>query len=85
MEDTMTDLMLRSPKYEIQYFIVSCDEEDPTPRPLQVSAKDFGYEIDEQELAEELIAPLLISFPIPQPPDVDPDDFERVTMVSLRS
>ena len=74
----MIDLTLTRSITKIQYFIISPDDGDPTPRPLQVSAKDFGYEIDEQELAEELIAPLPISFPLPTPPDVDPDDFERI-------
>jgi hypothetical protein len=77
MEQAMTDLTLTRPKFEIQYFVVPTDD-DPIPGPLQVSAKDFGYEIDEQELAEELAAPLLLSFPIPAPPDVDPHDFERI-------
>lgn len=74
----MTDLMVARPKYAIQYFVISPQDNDLTPGPLQVSARDFGYEIDEQELAEELIAPLPISFPLPTPADVDPDDFERI-------
>lgn len=74
----MTDLLLTKPKYEIQYFVFSPDDDNPTPRSVQVSAKDFGYQIDEQELAEEYIALLPTSFPAPNSPDVDPDDFERV-------
>jgi hypothetical protein len=74
----MTDLTLTRPKYKIQYFVISPSDDDTSPRPLQVSARDFGYEIDEQELAEELVAPLPISFQIPTPPEVDPHDFERI-------
>lgn len=74
----MTDLTLTRPKFEIQYFHFSLAADDPTQSPLQVTAQDFGYEIDEQELAEELIAPLPISFPLPAAPEVAPDDFERI-------
>lgn len=74
----MTDRMLTKPKYEIQYFVFSPDDDNPTPRPLQISAKDVGYEIDEMELAEELTAPLPISFPTPDPSEVDPDNFEII-------
>ena len=73
----MTNLMLTKPKYAIQYFVLPPDIEAPTPQPLQFSAKDLGYEIDEQELAEELSAPLPTSFSFPNPPVVAPDDFER--------
>lgn len=66
----MTDRMLTKSKYEIQYFVFSPDDDNPTPRPLQISAKDFGYEIDELELP--------ISFPTPDPSEVDPDNFEII-------
>lgn len=74
----MTDQILTRSRYEIQFFIVSPDDGDPAQRPLQASARDFGYEIDEQELAEELIAPLPTGILIPTLPDVDPDDFESI-------
>lgn len=74
----MMDLILTKPRCEIQYFVFIPEDDNSIPRPLQVSARDFGYEIDEQEVAEELIAPLPISFQIPKTPDVDADDFEKI-------
>ena len=46
--------------------------------PIEISPQDFGYEINEDELASEMRVQLpddLIWQPIPE---VDPDDFETV-------
>ena len=74
----IADQILLKTLPEIHYFFFSPSNSSPFLGPLQVPARDFGYEIDEQNLAEELLAPLSISFPDPNHPDVDPDDFETV-------
>jgi hypothetical protein len=78
MEAAMTNQTLTRTRYEFPFFIVFPDDGNPAQRPLQASARDFGYEIDEHELAEELIAPLPTGLLIPTLPDVDPDDFEGI-------
>lgn len=74
----MTDLLLTINEHEIQYLVCSPEDDDPTLRPWQLSAKDFGYEIDEQELAEELITPVPIGFAKHNPAEVDAQEFESV-------
>ena len=73
----MTDQILTKPNYTIQYFAISAQDNYPNPRPLKVTAGDFGYEIDEQELADELLAPFPDRIPKSAPPEIAPEDFEE--------
>lgn len=41
-----------------------------------ISPKDMGYEIDEDELAGEMLAPLPACFQDSPAPEIDPDEFE---------
>lgn len=74
----MIDLMPRKPQYDIRSFTLISWQDHPIQDPLRVCARDFGYEIDDDELAEEYPLAPTSGFSIPNLPAVDPDDFERI-------
>lgn len=74
----MTGLFLQKSQTELQTFFFSSDPDHPSSGSLQVSARDFGYEIDEQELAEALMDAPLSSSPLCNTNEVELHDFESV-------
>ena len=43
-----------------------------------ITAKEIGYEIDEDDLAREMLAPLPTSLQDQPAPQVDPDEFDKI-------
>jgi hypothetical protein len=74
----MIDLQLIKTIPAVPFLVSAPPQDNPPPSPLQVSARDFGYVIDEQELAEALEGPLPSSSPSLNPPQVEADDFESL-------
>lgn len=50
----------------------------PPKSPIYASSRDYGFDIDEEALARELIAPLPVSLENHPIPNVDANDFEQV-------
>ena len=46
--------------------------------PVEISSQDFGYEINEDDLASEMLVQLPDNLLGQTPPEVDPDEFESI-------
>ena len=46
--------------------------------PVEISPQDFGYEINEDDLASEMLLQLPDNLVGQAPPEVDPDEFESI-------
>ena len=49
----------------------------PIAEPVQADSRDYGFDFDEAELAEELTAPLPASLSIQSILEVDANEFEK--------
>jgi len=67
---------LTTPATIFNFFVVLPDEDFATEQPICVSSRDYGFDLDEEEVAEELLAPLPASLRVQTQTKVDPGEFE---------
>lgn len=53
-------------------FLVALPEES-----INASSRDYGFDLDEEELAREMLAPLPAASAAPTIPEVEADEFEK--------
>jgi hypothetical protein len=46
------------------------------PEPTEASSRDYGFDFDEEELGQVLLAPLSTDHSVQTLSDIDPDEFE---------
>lgn len=46
-------------------------------QPVQVCSRDYGFDIDEEEMGREFLAPLPIDLALGAIPEIDADEFEQ--------
>ena len=71
----MNTQILTSPAMLNSLVVASLTTLSPAAQPLQACSRDYGFDIDEEELARELLAPLTVNAATQTPSDLDADKF----------
>lgn len=71
----MLTQILTKPATLFNAFAALPPSDAPLAQPIQASSRDYGFDLDEEEIARELITPLPASLGAASIPEVDADEF----------
>jgi hypothetical protein len=72
----MITQILTKPAAPFNLFVALLPSDASLAQPIQASSHDYGFDFNEEELAEELFAPLPAGLLLQEVPDVSAQEFE---------